>query len=599
MTEEQLKAKRVKDAARKRELRAAAKKSTEAEAPKAEAPKAEAPKLSEVERVAKLVSLATLSAKKPATALKTDRPIHQAFIAAGFTYVKTQTVNGLVAHGYAHVDGRAALYTHAQDGADEAWAVKTALGEFGGTDKPTEESLKPVTAVQLKAAKVAANKKAASIERGKMLLETDRRRAEKHAEVLAAAKVVPPAIAGTPANVVRAVEMLSGLTAKQFDLDMLRGDKHYGHRLALLKRLFDREKVLVAETGINNLIEAFFSAVGTGEGCKAAKAACFATRCSEIAAASRTARLAVAKAEKLIIKQSLRRTYLDRVVPGTITPFVKPLSKARQHEYDKEELIQLRAELMVSPEQLAVPRPDADFDLVPSDVRLLRNPGNGIVMLQLEKANSQGAIVVYNNGVKVAAGVVAPETLKSLRPVASEISLVEVAKQLLNPIAPSVPVTPVAARHLTAVIEHCKETNMSATATVTPVASSKKFVAPKATKKAVVVKAAKAEPKKAPAKAEPKKTPTKKATKTEATERKSSFFRLRNDSKTAWSAFKTQKAEVVAALVKLGAVGAKAVGATRAQLLAAMPNVPEKNVSYYLSVWQKTEPAIIEKIAAE
>jgi len=594
MTEEQLKAKRVKDAARKRELRAAAKKSTEAEAPKAEALKAEAPKLSEAEKASKLVSLAAITAKKQPTPF--DRPIHQALITAGFFHVKTQIINDLVAHGYTHADGRAALFTHSKDGSDEAWAVKTALGEFGGTDRPTEESLKPVTAVQLKAAKVAANKKAASIERGKMLLETDRRRAEKHAEVLAAAKVVPPAIAGVPANVVRAIEMLSGLTAKQFDLDMLRGDRHYGHRLALLKRLFDREKVLVAETGINNLIEAFFSAVGAGEGSKAAKAACFAARCSEIAAASRTVRLAAAKAEKLTIKQGLRRTYLDRVVPGTITPFVKPLSKVRQHEHDKEELMQLRMELTVSPEQPAVPRPDADFDLVPSDVCLLRNPGNGIVMLQLEKANSQGAIVVYNNGVKVAAGVVAPETLKSLRPVASEISLVEVAKQLLNPIAPSVPVTPVAARHLTAVIEHCKETNMSATATVTPVASSKKFVAPKATKKAVVVKATKSVAKKA---VKTEKATAKKAVKTEATERKSSFFRLRNDSKTVWSAFKTQKAEVVAALVKLGAVGAKAAGATRAQLLAALPDVPEKNVSYYLSVWQKTEPAIIEKIAAE
>jgi len=578
-----------------------------AEAPKAEAPKAEAPKaeapISETEKADKLASLAATVAKK-AAAPRVESPIHQAFIVAGFVYIKTQTVNGLVAHGYAHADGRAALYTH--DGTAETWAVKTAIGEKGGTGAPTEDALKPITAAQIKAAKTAANKRAASIERGKKLLELDTQRAEKHEEIMVAAKTVPPAIAGMPANVVRAVEILSGLTAKQFDLDMLRGDKHYGHRLALLKRLFNREKVLVAETGINNLTEAFFSAVGAGEGCKAVKAECFATRCSEIARASREAQAAAAKAEKLMLKQNRAMTYAERVVPGTILPIPKPLSKNQQRIHDVAELAVLKLQLSVSPDQPAVPHPDADLELVPADVRLLRNPGNGIVMLQLEKANSQGAIVVYNNGVKVAAGVVAPETLKSLRPVSSEVSLVDVAKQLLNPTAPSVPVTPVAACHLTAVIKYCKETTMTApaTATVLPVVTSKKFEAPKATKRPAakeigepvakpVVKATKSEkPVVKATKSEKPVVKTKAESKTGG-RTATTLYRLVNESKATWSAFKSQKGILIEALVAAGAVGKKATGITSSDLAAKIgkkltTNQPvERVVGFYFSQWKK------------
>jgi hypothetical protein len=198
--------------------------------------------------------------------------------------------------------------------------------------------------------------------------------------------------------------------------------------------------------------------------------------------------------------------------------------------------------------------------------------------VQLERANSQGALVCYNNGMQVGVGVCPPEILETLRQMPTEVNLVTAVKQLLNPAVPSVPVTPTAAKHLTAVM-HCKENIMKNTAEAPAV--EKKFAAKTTpTKKAVVKPAKKAAEKKAP------------------TERKSSLFRLLNESKAVWSAFKTQKAEIVAAFIKLGAVGKKAPGVTRAALIAALPKIGDKNISFYLSVWQKNEPVIVEKLAA-
>ena len=106
---------------------------------------------------------------------------------------------------------------------------------------------------------------------------------------------------------------------------------------------------------------------------------------------------------------------------------------------------------------------------------------------------------------------------------------------------------------------------------------------------------------KSPAKSTGTKTPAKKAVakKEPKGERKASTFRLRNDAKAVWSAFTGQKGEIVGALVKLGAVGAKAAGVTTAAICKALPKVAPKNVAFYMSVWQtKTDPAVVEKIAA-
>jgi hypothetical protein len=145
------------------------------------------------------------------------------------------------------------------------------------------------------------------------------------------------------------------------------------------------------------------------------------------------------------------------------------------------------------------------------------------------------------------------------------------ANQLLVPDNGAL-VTPVAESHLTAVLEYRKENIEMADKK-----AAKKFEAPAGVaKKAAAKKAVKAAK--------------------EPTERKSSLFRLLNDTKAVWSAFTTQKAEIVAALVKLGAVGKNAAGVTRAQLIAALPNVPEKNISFYLSKWQA--PGLLEKLPA-
>jgi hypothetical protein len=473
-------------AASERAKKGASKKTVKPAAAKPVAVPAEAEEPSA--KVAKLTTLAATAAKKPLAPAK-DSPIHQAFIAAKFQYVKTQTANGVVAHGYAHADGRAALYTHAPDGSGPAWTLKTSLGERGGKDPALlPAALQPITKADVSAKNRADHKaeqaRVASKARAARLLDLDRKRAETKAAIFAAAKEVPAAIAGMPGNVVRAAEMLGTVTGGQFDMDLLRGDKHYGHRLALLKRLFDREKVLVAETGITALMQAFYTALGTGTGRSAAdKAKMFAVHCKEITKAAHRAKTLAYKAEKLHILDAKRATLAARTVPGTILPGNKPLSKKAQAAKDTADKAAFKLQLSVSSEQPAVPRPDAELTLVPADVRLLEDPNNGIVMMQMEKANSQGAICVYNNGVRVAAGVVAPETLKTLRPVPGEADLIQAVNQLLNPIVPSVPVTPVAARHLTAVL-HCKElVAMTATAVVTPVSKSKKFEAPKATKK--------------------------------------------------------------------------------------------------------------------
>ena len=132
----------------------------------------------------------------------------------------------------------------------------------------------------------------------------------------------------------------------------------------------------------------------------------------------------------------------------------------------------------------------------------------------------------------------------------------------------------------------------------TSVASSSKFAAKTpatptksagkiTTKKSTLVKAAKAE----------KLTATK-ITKKAPTERKSSLFRLLATSKAVWSAFTTQKGEIIAAFTKLGAIGAKASGVTRAQLITALPNIDAKNISFYLSTWQSGDAPIVEKLAA-
>jgi hypothetical protein len=173
--------------------------------------------------------------------------------------------------------------------------------------------------------------------------------------------------------------------------------------------------------------------------------------------------------------------------------------------------------LSAMPYPIASPREGAtDPKITAASVKLLEDPALGIVLMQLEHENSQGALVIYNNGSRVGVGVVPPEILKVLRPVPNEVDIVKAASQLLNPVVPSVPVTPTAARHLTAVI-HCKEIATMATKKLEASAEpkSKKFAAKTAPVSAALPKPAKAEK---PAKASKAEKPAK-AVKAEKAER--------------------------------------------------------------------------------
>ena len=94
------------------------------------------------------------------------------------------------------------------------------------------------------------------------------------------------------------------------------------------------------------------------------------------------------------------------------------------------------------------------------------------------------------------------------------------------------------------------------------------------------------------------KTAKKAAKKSEAAApRKACTYRLINNAKKTWEAFGGQKGDIVKVLVKSGAVGAKATGLTAAAITEAT-GIGSKNVAFYMSKLQKTEPVVLEKIAA-
>jgi len=470
--------------------------------------------------------------------------LHDAIMADGFRYVASAGIAGnATAYGYDHKDGRAALITVAADG-KQSWTLRTHIGgETGGKDT-----------LSLAGALMARPSRSDLA-------------------------VVPRPPAGPPPNVVRAVEMLGGVTLQRYDLDTLKGDKNYGRRVALLKKLLTTNRVLVADSGLRALESAFYSAVGAEGKNTAERARDFAARCKVLAAKSRTEKTRATKTAKAVVKAARRDSLLDRIVAGTILPPPeKPKSKAQRADELEDVREELAYALSVSDAQHPVPKADVDITIVPGDVGLLQDPSNGIVMMQMERENSQGAVVTYNNGSRVAAGVVPLATLKTLRPVPGVQDLIEFAHQLLHPLTAGVPVTPTAARLLTAVT-NCKELSIVAEKT----AKSKKFEAP-----------AKAATKKSAGKPAVAKKP-----KGEAAPRKASTYRLLNAAKKVWSAFGGQKKTIVDALVKAGAVGAKATGLTAAALTDAT-GIASKNVAFYMSVWQneaKTGAVVVEKVA--
>jgi hypothetical protein len=481
-----------------------------------------------------------------------------------FQFVKTETSGKYTAFAYVHQDDRAVLITVGPKG-DAAWALKSPDGsESGGKDAALlTEALKASRATLLST--IAAKKSLQNRAAHKAAQEA------KQAVVDAKFKADLP-----PAHVVRAIEMAGGITLQRFDIHELTGDKHYGHRVQLLKKLLQTDKILVADSGVTKLVSAFYSAVGTGDGTTAAKREEFTKRCRAIGATSRVVKAQASRAEKKLI-QRVKYTsagFLDSVVPGKIlTPPSKPPSK----EARREELNATARELLVlsvTAEPYPVPKADVTIEVVRDEIGLLRDPGNGVIMLQMERENSQGAICVYNNEKRIAAGVIPLSTLKTLRPVSGEVDLVDVVNQLLNPSVPSVPVSPVAARLLNQILQ-CKEINPMATAK-----KSKKFEANA----------------KAPIKAVKASKPAK-AVKAAAGPRKASMYRLLTAAKKTWAAFGGQKKQIVDTLVKAGAVGAKAPGLTTAELVEKT-GIAGKNVAFYTSTLQKTDPPVLEKLAA-
>jgi hypothetical protein len=206
----------------------------------------------------------------------------------------------------------------------------------------------------------------------------------------------------------------------------------------------------------------------------------------------------------------------------------------------------------------------------PRTMSLLEDRAERLTVLLLERPGSQGALALYNKNSATALGVAPPEILRTMRPLPST-DLVGDVNRSFGPDYGN-KVTSAAQSRLTAVLEALQgETDM---ATKKAAAKNAKFTPPAGVaKKAAAANKEKKEP----------------------TERKSSLFRLVSATKSVWSAYETQKGEIVAAFVKLGAVG-KAPGVTKGALVAALPNVPDKNISFYLSKWQA--PGIVEKLAA-
>jgi hypothetical protein len=232
-------------------------------------------------------------------------------------------------------------------------------------------------------------------------------------------------------------------------------------------------------------------------------------------------------------------------------------------------------------------------------VRLLEDPRNGIILLQVEKPTATGSVCVYNNGKRVAAGEVAPETIANLlRPVPNAPNIQEAAYQLLNPIVSSVEVTPLAARHLTAVLEASRnEIPMAVKSEATPVAKSKKFAAP-------VVKAAKAKAKVDPnppekkvaknvATSAPDTKKVAKPVKIEAAEPKASrgakYALIGKDAETALAEYRSpQVAFIVAKLKSAGKAGLTKAELTEAAIKAGATEFPtnqphDRAIGFYLS----------------
>lgn len=293
-----------------------------------------------------------------------------------------------------------------------------------------------------------------------------------------------------------ALNLLKG----DYDLSKLKGDAHYTMRMRLVKRLSGSSKVLARDCTLANLTKLFLT---TAEITDIKQ---FPARAVTVFKIGTRRDHNLKTSQKAEIATVLRRSAHTRaIVKG---PAIKPPIIRKSVKERTKEIVELEGELArkiaknkaVDAEMpVARPRADAKIVVKVEDIKLLEDPRNGIAIMQVERSNSQGAICVYNNGMRVACGVIPTETLQRLRPVSltSQLAnglgsygmILQACNQLLTPIVAGVEVTETAKSHLTAIL-NCKEITTMATKTAAPKTS--KFAAPaKAVKKAVAVKAEK------------------------------------------------------------------------------------------------------------
>lgn len=417
-------------------------------------------------------------------------PLTQLLTKVGFVHAESRPAEeGYTAHGYTHSDGSAALFVHENS--------NTAIG--------ARWTLKRADGTQL-----------------------DGKTAKQLAEALH-----KPAVA---AHVLAAIELLNKLSKGTYRLSDFAGDANYKARIQLLKRILGTDKVLVKQSGVNAVIKAFYTALKVPAASAAAMASDFENKCIQLSKQDRKTDRVVKQVEQAEIANVMKAVVRQRKAihdDKPILPAAKRLNAKQRRAADETATADLAAQIARKRRQeeytpIAVPRPDAEVDMDLNNICLLEDPNNGIVLMCLEKPNSQGAICVYNNGSRVAVGVVPTEVLVTLRPLVSQ-DLISDVNQLLHPITAGVLVTPQAEQQLTAVLTYCKENIKMTDATVqtkkfaAPAGVAKKTAAKKAAKAAKPAKAAKAKVEKTPRVVEDRKIKALVTLKSEGLPREGSF----------------------------------------------------------------------------
>jgi hypothetical protein len=343
-----------------------------------------------------------------------ETPLTKAIQRAGFKYQRSESVDArTTAHGYVRArDGAAAVFSHHN----------------------TSPNIVPRWVVKLK-------NEAQTQYTGSTL--------QHFAAAMAADRSDAPHVGDAA---VSAVRLLHELTAGRCDPSALTGDGNYTARVQLLKKLRSTDKVLVKTAGVNQLVKEFYAALSTPAGTIAGRAAAFLEQCTLLIDAEAKKAKAVKVASKVVAADvrahEVRTPILDGKPPN---PAPKPLTRKQRLEAAAE----LRAEIgsrAIDPEyeeEPAIPDPKRPVNFDVDAVRAVELP-NGVVCLQLEAANSQGALAVSDNGTCVSACMLSTSTLKTAKPVRPPVVLVDLARRMLEPLNKRVIVKPAAAHHLRA-----------------------------------------------------------------------------------------------------------------------------------------------------